>query len=570
MSSFGRANFGANDGRQPSGAQPVHILLTGWNNATAAECVSFVLRKTKIQISDYHTQQAVLHGTVKNQRDADALLGYSGIRFAGQPLKFKIELNSQSPDTREVLVNFLKSRYDPASQLLNLVAVQSDPAVQTIGFFKSANTASRFFPALMKVAEQLNLAVTSADLSGNNISDLDWVSELPRTFPQLRNLSLQNNRLGSSKPFENWKKKLVHLRQLLVQGNPFMTRVQPEELKNHFRRIFQRLVVLNGEIIRNEEIALANLKLGFNTPQAIFFQDEDVQNISTSFITNFISLWDTDRTQLMGLFQSQSQFSLQVDTTTPHALGSTQVPDYGYYLTQSRNLTKILVPKARQSKLAVGQEQIYALFSQIPKTKHDLVNKPSEYSMEAYKLPQMGAICITLHGSFTETAPPDNTEKVDLLQNRFKGNKKRIQLGAKSFDRTFIIVPGANNSMVVASDMLSVRAAVEADAFVGVPQTLTPTATANAAPNLPQQVQPSVPVPVGTLPSPASLLMIPDALKASLNPIQQELLAKILEETKLTIDYGLMLCQQSNWDYQQCGVNFSASSASLPPNAFRV
>lgn len=552
------------------------ILLTGWNNASAAECIAFVQKKTRVQISNYSTQQSVLHGTVKNQQDAQTLLSYSGVRFAGQPLKFKIEQTgptTSAGDTRVILTNFLKSRYDPVNKFLNLASVQHDPAVQSIGFFQSAGTAARFFPALMKVAELLKLEVISADLSGNDISDLEWVTLLPQTFPQLRNLSLQNNRLGNTKPFDSWKKKLVYLRELIVDGNPFMTRVQPQELKTQFRRIFPRLIVLNGEVVRNEELVLANYKLGFEPPQAIFFQDTDVQNISTSFITNYIGMWDTNRSGLMGLFQPQSQFSLLVDTSTPHTLsGTTTAPDFGYYLTQSRNLAKVSVPKARMSKLAVGAEQIFTLFSQIPKSKHDLVNNPSAYSMEAYKLPEMGAICITLHGSFTEVAPPDNMEKVNLQNNRFRNGKKqqRPVLGSKCFDRTLIVVPGANNSMVVASDLLCFRAEVEPDAFVGKP--VMAAGSLQPAQPVEQQVPGSVPNVAGIAgtpsPGPATPLNLPDALKATLNPMQQEMLVKILVETKLNVEYGLMLCQQSNWDYQQCMVNFSNSSGSLPPNAF--
>lgn len=566
MSTYGRANFGARNGKPAQDSEQINVLLTGWNNASAAECIAFIQKKTRVQISNYHTQQAVLHGTVHNRQEAQTLLSYSGVRFAGQPLKFKIEENALTGDSdaRVVLTNFLKSRYDPTTRLLNLSGVQHDASVQAIGFFRSTGTASRFFPALMKVAEQLKLDVDSADLSANEIPDLDWISVLPKSFPNLRNLSLQNNRLGSTKPFDSWKKKLLHLRELLVDGNPFISRVQSAELKNQFRKIFPRLVVLNGEIIRNEELTLANYKLGFEPPQAIYFQDGDVQNVSTSFITNFISLWDQDRTQLMGLFTAQSQFSLQVDSSTPHALGTSSTPDYGYYLTLSRNLSKVLMPKARMAKLAVGPELIYTLFNQMPQSKHDLINNSSAYSMEAYKLPQMGAICITLHGVFKEVAPPQNMDKVNQQGNRFKsGRKQRPQLGTKCFDRTFIVVPGANSSMVVASDMLCLRAEVEPDAFFSA---IPATATASQLPQTPHSAgnisAQGVGVP-GT-----GVNNLPDALKNSLNPAHQELLVKILMETKLTVDYGLMLCQQSNWDYQQCLVNFSNSSGSLPPDAF--
>ncbi|WPK26447.1 hypothetical protein PUMCH_003801 [Australozyma saopauloensis] len=566
MSNFNRANFGARNTNSPT-QQTVKILILGWTNALAEDCIAFVKKKTRVQVTNYHTEQQVLYGTVRNNQEAQTLVQHNGVRFAGQGLKFKIEEAGKKEDGPAfvVLTNLIKSRYDPQSQFLNLAGVINEPTVQSIGFLQSAGAAARFFPALLLVADQAKIEVTSADFSNNDISDLERLSLLPKNFPRLRNLSLQNNRLANTNAFERWKKNLVHLREILIDGNPLMNRVSPVDLRTQFKKIFPRLIVLNGELVRNEEVALANLKLAFDAPQPIFFQDSDVQNISTSFITNFVSLWDSDRTALMGLFQPQSQFSLQVDSTTPQ-VGNQDLPDFGYYLTHSRNLSKVLVPKARMSKLAIGAEQIFNSFSQIPKTKHDLVNNPSAYSMEAYKLPQMGAICITLHGSFQEVAAPDKTEKVNH-SSRYKGNNKKLrpQLGSKSFDRTFIVVPGANNSMVVASDMLCLRAPVDSDAFQGTPNVpSTPAMPASPAAAVPG----SVPHSGTATPTPVGQFNIPDELKNTLNPLQQELLAKVLVETKLTVDYGLMLCQQSNWDYQQCVVNFSNSSGSLPPNAF--
>lgn len=61
---------------------------------------------------------------------------------------------------------------------------------------------------------------------------------------------------------------------------------------------------------------------------------------------------------------------------------------------------------------------------------------------------------------------------------------------------------------------------------------------------------------------------LPAQVKANLNVMQQELLVKVLLETKLNIEYGVLLCQQSNWDYQQCISNFKISASTLPPDAF--
>ena len=99
------------------------------------------------------------------------------------------------------------------------------------------------------------------------------------------------------------------------------------------------------------------------------------------------------------------------------------------------------------------------------------------------------------------------------------------------------------------------------------PTAATPgvSATSTPSPLPPTTITTPQLAPPGTGPTTADL---PADIKARLNQIQQELLVKILLETKLNINYGIMLCEQSNWDYQQASVNFKNSAASLPSDAF--
>lgn len=91
----------------------------------------------------------------------------------------------------------------------------------------------------------------------------------------------------------------------------------------------------------------------------------------------------------MILYQNESQFSMQVDSSHPYLIdsNSNNSTDFGYYLTNSRNLTRISSIKARMDKLATGQEQIYKAFQKLPKTRHELFEKPDLFSMEVYKFP---------------------------------------------------------------------------------------------------------------------------------------------------------------------------------------
>lgn len=591
-----RGGFGGNNAfSHNKPANNVEVEIFGWNGASASECIAFIARKCNVNVTNYsvNTTSGGLRGFVRSKDEADLLVKWSGVRFAGGVLRISI-INSvpggfgSSPaqaqggdNAIETLTQFLKLRYSPDIKLLNLSSVQQDPTLSAKGYFGSMSTTSKFFPALMKIASDLKLDVTSADLSNNNLADLSTISTLAVTFPNLQNLALLNNKLTRIKIFESWKKKLSSLRELILAGNPLLNTNDPTEIaliKGELLKVFPRLVVLDGEILRNEEVLRKNLTLLFERPQAMFFQDNEAQAISTNFITNFYKLWDTDRKQLMVLYQNESQFSFQVDSSHPRAFDAKDTPDFGYYIPQSRNLTRVSSVKAKMGRLAHGQEQIFKLFSQLPKTQHDLMTKPDDFSMESFRLPQLGAICITLHGVFQETGPPDNTELVNTLghgRNKYQAKKSKIPLGRKGFDRTMIVIPGPNNSMIVASDLLCVRSEVSSEAFrpsaivTPQPQTTPSPAPVPGSFASPPGVGPSAsvtPTPPGAnVPTAADL---PAEVKSNLNTIQQELLVKILLETKLNIQYGVMLCQQSNWDYQQCITNFKTSQASLPPDAF--
>lgn len=578
----------------------VPIDISGWDGASMEDCIGFIQRKCKVTVRNALVDMSThyIRGYVKNQQDVNTLLSWSGVKFAGKSLKFMKINNScgnsinnsnnngnSTGNVIEALTQFLKSRYQPEMKLLNLSSVKHDPSLSQLGFFASLASTSKFFTALMKVAGDINLDVQSIDLSANELSDLSSLSIMAHTFPKLKNLSLQNNNLNRIKSFETFKHKLNFLRELILVGNPVVNVNNPQDIENvklELMKTFPRLIVLNGETLRYEQALINNLTFPFELQQPIFFQDQDIQQVATNFITNYINLWDSNRQGLMVLYQAESQFSMQIDSAHPHTLevindlrNGPSGTDFGYYLPLSRNLTKVSSIKSRLNRVGRGPEQIYKMFTQLPKTRHELVNKPLLYSMECLRLPQLNAIMVTLHGSFEEVAAPDNLEALNSSIGGPKGRmshhnrNKKVALSSKSFDRTLVVIPGPNGSMIVATDLLLVRPFSKILAWndptnkTSVPSTAVPnvsTPPSHSATPQPQQPQ----VPSGT-PSAADL---PIEIKNNLTPIQQEVLVKILLETKLNLEYGVMLCEQSQWDYNQCIINFRNSVASLPPQAY--
>lgn len=367
---------------------PIEIM--GWNGASLGECINFISRKCKVIVSNYSvdSNSGVLKGYVKNESQANTLLNWSGVKFAGQSLRFSkgvSNISNQmgggastgSQSTIETISQFLKARYQPEIKMLNLSNVKQDPTLTAQGFFGSLSVSSKFFPALMKVASDLKLDVDSIDLSNNELQDLQTLTSMAQTFPKLQNLSLQNNNFTKIKVFETWRHKLNFLRELILFNNPIVQTNDPAEIqtiKLELMKSFPRLVVLNGEILRNEQVLIANLSFPFESPETMFFQDEDSRNLATNFIANYLKLWDANRSELMILYQNESQFSMQVDSSHPHLIesgnsGYSGSTDFGYYLNNSRNLTRVSSIKARMAKLSIGQEQIYKSFQQLPKTR---------------------------------------------------------------------------------------------------------------------------------------------------------------------------------------------------------
>jgi nuclear RNA export factor len=123
----------------------------------------------------------------------------------------------------------------------------------------------------------------------------------------------------------------------------------------------------------------------------------------------------------------------------------------------------------------------------------------------------------------------------------------------RSFDRTFIVLPGPNGSMIVASDILTVRAWAGSDAWKeGGAVTPQPSGTPAPAPvPTSQHVQPGIPPELN-----------------GLTPEQMAVVEKLMIETRLTPQYARMCAEQANFDLVRAAALFQQSRQQLPPSAF--
>ena len=570
MNNFHNVNNIASFAQQQNSQNRVKIGVRNWQNATMQDLLNFVSRNARVTLMDATIEGPLIVAYVMNKDMASNVMKWNGANFAGNKLKFEIIDNGNSTSgtggTIEFLRQFILSRYDPNSKMLNLGGLVSDQILIQKGMFNNLSTQSRMFPAMMKVAsKEPNLIVESINLADNKLKDINVIASLPQTFPHLKNLCLANNQINRLNALESWKNKFKDLRELLMTNNPI---ANANSYRNEMLRIFPKLTILDNTMVRDS----TKLDSIFNFPiklQQFYFENDQLGPTSTEFVTNFLNFWDTDRSQLLNLYTPQSQFSLSANTSVPSSTikDADQNASFGYYIPHSRNISKMSSEKAIEQRLATGQEQINTIFNSLPKSKHSLQTDPSGYSMETIAYPQVNGFLVILHGYFEEIDKPNVIPNANKSNSRGKryGNthssSSNNRLGKKSFDRTWVIVP-MNNSFVVASDELTVRSYTANSWSQPIVTPVVPPVVTPAVPIAPAAMVTGAPV---TL---APTLQLPPDVQQRLTPIQLELLNKLHLQTKLNAEYSYMLAEQSGWNYDNALKAFQASVQNLPRNAF--
>ena len=390
--------------------------------------------------------------------------------FAGAELKIEapprkatpLESNadSETPNTIETLKSVLSRRYNVDSKFLDLSHLGSDPELVNIGMFSTTSRESKFFPALMKIcdnifisAKQKEEAIVSVSLANNALTNISSVTTLSQTFPAIRNLDLSNNQLRNLASMEGWRWKFRNLDHLILTGNPVEAEVPM--YKEEMLKWFPSLTTLDTVQIRTpEEVkAAANGRLPIPILGPCF---RDEASIGENFVKQFFVAYDGDRASLVnGFYDAQSTFSLSVNTSAPRSPEASdyKIPGWDLYIKRSRNLTKLAHLPAQMSRLYTGTDSIKDVFSTLPATRHpDLLAEPQKWCIECHTIPGLpdpagqsasgvGGLIVMVHGEFSE---------VDVSNAQ--------ATTTRSFDRTFVLGLGAGiGGIRVACDTLVLR-----------------------------------------------------------------------------------------------------------------
>ncbi|ODQ67640.1 NTF2-like protein [Nadsonia fulvescens var. elongata DSM 6958] len=549
------------------------VEIQNWQGGSKEDLINFINRKTKARLHQGQVSGSIFKANV-SINDGKVLEKWSGVKFAGGNLTIKVAYpsstgsgfsgaNGDSSTTLnaiQILEQFIDSRYVPQASLLNLQNMKGDPILVSNNLFATASTSSKMFPALMKIVSNKGIVVDSVDLSNNNLQEITGITTLSQAFPNLKNLCLSDNQIARIKNLDAWRHKFPQLRELILVNNPV---VKEPGYQNEILKMFPRLVMLDGQMVR-DETQIDNLR--FPSPiSQVFFEDDEIQNLVLGFLGTYFDLYDRDRTQVLPLYDQESMFSLSVSGTSPRVIASDAInagpQNWSPYLSLSRNLIKVTTANARQTRLFTGPEKIHSVFQKLPATRHD-ITQSEKFSIESWRIsgirqPGDTAIVIVIHGEFNE------------LQSK---NTLR------SFDRTFVLIPGANGSMVVASDMLVLRPWSGYDAWKNT-DTAKLQQQQQQQEQQQQQQQNNVIVPGAPVSNPGSAPLTPQssgtpnnipAELQGLNEQQIMIVSQLMKETNLNAQFSRMCLEQCGFDPMQALHLFRQSSEQnmIPPEAF--
>ncbi|KAK6359967.1 nuclear mRNA export, poly(A)+RNA binding protein [Orbilia brochopaga] len=480
------------------------------------------------------------------------VLEYDNIAFAGGNLRIQsvselpasiqaalkptMDRSEEAQQLTALLKSVLASRYIADVKMLDLSALATHPQLQNSGFFNQESTRSKMFPALMKIADEQfqNRAekreqVVSVNLSNNTLPDITMVVSLATTFPELKNLSLENNNITSFKQLEAWRFKFRKLEQLILTGNPI---TQLPNYREDCRRWWKTLVMLDNVVYPEPPPAAKDHKhsgpgpfppMPLNVLPTGIVDDQDHTN---KFLSTFFPLYDSDRKACIQTFYNDtSLFSISVNVSAPRLSGD-NIQRWDSYIPKSRNMVRLRNPTAIKDRCAKGPANILKTWETLPRTLHD-VTDPTKWAYDSRNVAfgDMIGMMMTVHGEYEE---PENVAREGIASKR-------------SFSRTFLVLPNGADGYLVRRDILIVRA-------YGGNGAWTP-----EAPKPPAVVVPQSPV----------------AAQVAGVDLKQQMITQLMGQTGLTQAYAKMCLDETGWDLAKAMEAFNTvrSSGSLPPDA---
>ncbi|KAF5342152.1 hypothetical protein D9611_001419 [Ephemerocybe angulata] len=481
----------------------------------------------------------------------------------------------------------VRKRWDVESQFLNLESLIDDELVKKYDLTPPGvgGGSAREAAVIFKLASELKPPVRTLSLANNKLVG-EHLQYLAKYLPKLANLSLQNNNLRNWKDLDSIsarRDKLVHLRELVLLGNPVREleykHDRIDRYKHELTRRFSSLELLDSEPVAqiSFDVPQSSGAVRVKKPDATTFPTEMKPsfvagvdgNLVSNFCVRFFEVFDTQRSTLMDVYDPQATFSFSVNTTIPERarvqglLYSKEFPNQRdlkwntWLASGSRNLNRISGGLDKNLKaLHVGSEDVIKTFEGLPATKHDIGGPPERFCLDAYPVP-LGTgtgLLLAVHGQFAEVESK----------------------GVRSFDRTFVLAPAPAGSrakangwdVVIVSDQWSIRAYSSCEAWKAGPLLVQAPPKERVVKPPTQQAQQAQQAPVSADPIIQSISTEQQSQLAMIPEPQRQLVIDVMKRTNLNVKFAVDCLLNNDWNVDRALVNFEQVKATLGRDAY--
>ncbi|XP_055332203.1 nuclear RNA export factor 1-like [Paramacrobiotus metropolitanus] len=456
---------------------------------------------------------------VKDQAAANRLrMLNKAIQFSHGP-KMPIAVNpSQAPvvhldeSVKAAIKTAMGKRYDAATHSLTLSLFNEAPEFKTASLNIQLSRASHM-KAVLELIEANIKELQSLDLSKNRLSQLMDFSRLADKV-QLRQLNLSDNAIRHIRDVELLR-SFIHLVDLDLSRNPIRDayRDTPAYIED-IRKKLPNLLRLDGVDLPK--------KIGFDAPARIqlpvptpFYTPFDAQANQRleSFLLRYYEYFDGRRSELLGAYSEDAQFSLFIPKLYDKSSG---------FYSHSRNLNNVTESVVQNAKLLLGRTSIVDFFGKLPATAH----APKSFTVDVF-FNENALLGLMVTGVFRED------------------QHKRQQF--RSFSRNFVIVISEEGWRII-SDTLTVTA----PSVEQVNQFRQNTAPEN---------------PSNSVATPAPTVSTASALD---EPMKLAMIVNFANESGMNEQYSRLALEDNYWDYAKAGAAFLQlkSENKLPPEAF--
>ncbi|KAL0082429.1 hypothetical protein F4703DRAFT_1133371 [Phycomyces blakesleeanus] len=312
------------------------VKISNYPPGSENQLLSFLQRKAKFQWEPeevfYENDGMVV--VLENEGLANSLCRLNNYEYRQMPISIQrfhenssqggvhgarpINNNPRAPRSRSnALDELLKERWDPSSGFLNLDELP-----------KSRYPVSLVISRLLAAAQELfGDAVVTISFARNELWSVSPINRLPEFFPNILNLSLQDNDIAEFKSLRSLSSRLNRLTELLLIGNPIQYNNDWETYSRGVQQIFPSVKILDQRPISGDQINPTHLNQQHQMvlptqlsqqfpPRPSFFDQDSSKQATEDFMSKYFPLFDSNRAALVDLYDAQATFSLNFSRTS--------------------------------------------------------------------------------------------------------------------------------------------------------------------------------------------------------------------------------------------------------------